>query len=117
MGALDKLTTVAANLLTTFGTNATLTSVTTGSYNTSTGTATPSESTSTVKVRMEPYRAYEIGGQVEAGDIRVLMAQEGNPTPAAGDLLTVGGDEYRVQEVWTTYATDNVALYELRVRR
>lgn len=116
MGTLDALTAVALSLHNKFGTAATLKQTTTGAYNPATGQA------STTVVDLEVfgvparYSTFELGDTIEEGDIRFTIAGDA-ATPDVDDTVTFGGDTYRVISVKAQYATDNVAYYELQLRR
>ena len=116
MGTLDALTQVALTLHNKFGTAAILRSTTTGAYDPATGQA--STTVTNIEVFGVPvaYNTMELGDTIEEGDIKFTVAGDA-ATPDIDDTLTFGGDTYRIVNVKAQYATDNVAYYELQLRR
>ena len=115
MGALDGLLSVSQSLHQTFGTSATLRRVARAAYDPATLTATETETDETVKVVFGKFRADEIAGPIEVGDLKCTMYV--TTAPLVGDRVLIGSDEYAIVMVGSQYATDEVAYYELALRR
>lgn len=122
-GALDTTArNTASRLLAKFGKAMTLTRAA-GTYDLATGTTTPG-TPQTASVNGYPDATYRKLGQtygaelVQAGDLDVMVAAKGLAfTPAPGDQLSWGSEVYKVQQVKPTYSGEQVALYNLLVRR
>lgn len=100
-----------------FGDNVTLTYNTAGSYSTSTGVATPTTSTATVKAMVESYTLDELNDFVERRDLRVTIPAAGLTVPKPDDTVTIGGDVYQIVSVRSHYADFLASSYTLQVRR
>ncbi len=114
---LNPLRRVADVMARTFGRDLTLTYVTPGTYSTSTGTATESTSTVTIRGVIEEYDELEVGGLIEQGDLKVTVAALGLTEPRFDDRVTIASVEYHVRGVEHLNVGTNAALYELQVRR
>ena len=115
MGALDALVGVSASLHGTFGRSVTIRRNATGAYDPATLTASSTPTDESVKAVFSQYRANELVGPIEAGDLRctVYTATE----PSVDDEIVDGSTVYKIVRVSSQYATDQVAYYELQVRR
>lgn len=116
MGTLDALTKVAKKLHAKFGTEVTLRQVTTGAYDPAIGTA--AETVTTVNISGVPaaYSDMEFGDTIKQGDLRLTIAGE-DATPTMDDEVEFGGNRYEIVDIKVQYATDDVAYYELQLRR
>lgn len=116
MGTLDALTKVALTLHNKFGTAATLKQTTTGAYNPATGAASVTVTDIEVFGVPSQYGTMELGDTIEEGDVRFTIAGDA-ATPTQDDTLVLGAETYRIISIKSQYATDDVAYYELQLRR
>ena len=107
---------LAKNLARTFGKTATLTYVTKGAYNTTTGVAATTTSTASVRIVIEGYANKE-EGLVEAGDIMLLIPAKGITEPKQDDKITIGSDVYHFVRVDSIWSGSQQALYRVWGRR
>lgn len=115
MGALDGLVRVSQGLHQTFGTNATLRRVARGAYDPATLSSAETETDETVKVVFGKFRADEIAGPIEMGDVKCSLYV--TTPPLVGDRVVIGSDVYAIVYVSSQYATDEVAYYDVALRR
>ena len=119
MTALDKTARRAAlSLIAKYGKSITLTTVTAGAYNPSTGVSTPTEVAATVKAIIEEYNGWAIANNlVEAGDKKVSIAASALAArPSPTDKLTIDGKIYTIVSVKAYSSGTQDALYELQAR-
>jgi len=119
MGLLDAPVLAAARtVLDLLGTAATLEIAEPGSYDTATGVASATPDKVAVKVRLESMKASASQG-IRVGDMLATIA--GNALvadPKTGDRLVVPGrGTFDVVDSKPVMATDEIAIYELQVRR
>jgi|GEM_PF-1549567 len=108
---------LALQLIRQFGEPATLTYVTRGSYDPATGTATKTSSAVEVSALVEHYRTHELGGTIQAGDLKVIVPAKDLTKPETDDRFTIGSRTYQVVNVKPVYSGELVAIYQLQVRR
>ncbi len=106
-------------LLTKYGRDVTLRTYTPGSYNTSTGTVSPSTSDATRKGALFDYgkgqeRVRET--LITAEDKRCLLDANGS-APQLKDHIVVGTDNYVIMSVGVINPAGTVALYDLMIRK
>lgn len=117
--ALDSsIAQIVVKVLTTMGITITI-DVDTVTNNQLTGTASISTSTYTVKATPpEAYAAHLVNGDsVQANDTRIFIAGVQSFTPVLNMRVTLGGLEHRVIRCTGVYSGDDVALWELQLRR
>lgn len=126
MSVLDgPLRAVAKNLARTFGREGTIEYVSTGGYNTTTGTAGQSTTSETVQGAVENYSSREIDGTtVLRGDLKWTIAAKDIDEPRPNDLVDFGEETPDGKRIrWTVvdphpvYSGEQVALYEVQLRR
>ena len=131
MGLLDgPLRSVAANLVGKFGKPVTVKYVATGTYDPATGSTTGgSYISANVRVVVGDAAQLARGGFGETGEVRMddlaltVAAQTfeaafgAAAVPATDDEITIDGSVYMVVQVKPTWSGEQVALYELQVRR
>lgn len=102
-----------------FGKSVTHSRVTPGTYNTATGTATPTTATQTLPAIIEEYKGAElVSGLVMSGDKKVSIAGAAFATPPKPtDTITIDGLAFTVVEVAAIYSGEDVALYVLKCRK
>lgn len=109
----------ADKLLDKFGKSITLTSVTEGSYDPTTGEMGAGTTTSTTHTAIiKDFKGIDfISGVVQAGDRKVMIAALGTPTPQPADKVTIDSEVYQVMSVRYVWSGELPALYELQVRK
>ena len=111
MGALAK------KLIDKFGTAATLTYVTTGTYNTTTRKATPSTTTASVHGTFRTYRLDELGDLIQAGDAEFIIPAKGLTAPRPKDTVTIASVVWQINRVGSVMSGDDEALFVLQLRK
>lgn len=97
--------------------DATLSKLTTGSYDVSTGAVSTSSSMSSLRVVIDKYDSQElINTSIESTDLKVL-AFFSAVVPTSGDTITVNTLVYKILKVSEHYVGSTVALYELQCRK
>jgi hypothetical protein len=110
MALSTSLRKTASKLMTKFGGEVTFRRVTTGAYNPTTGTATPSVATSTVRGVLEDVREREINDLIKSTDKKLtLAAADLSFEPAVSDQVTVGGRAMQIVQV-NKIEQDNTAI-------
>jgi len=108
---------VASKLMAKFGGEVTIRTVTTGSYNTTTGAITETTSDNQIRGVLDAVNAREVNELVQAGDKKLLVAAAdlaGVPTTV--DKVVISNVVHQVIRV-TTIEQDNTAItYELILR-
>lgn len=124
MGVLDgPLRSVSKQLLDQFGTSVTLKRETGGSYDTSSREVTGgSDESQTVSGTLDKYKARygqtADDGHIESGDRKLTIpALELDWVPEVGDQAVLEGHEFEVLDAHPVYSGDEVAVYELHLRR
>lgn len=94
----SEIAAMASEMLAEFGTSVSVSRVTPGSYDPSTGSnsAGTTETWATNGLRLEYADAEIDGQQVQRGDLRILLAVVTGLDPKSGDSLDIGGDVFRV---------------------
>lgn len=118
-GALDAVARkVSSQLITKFGATITLTRVTEGVYDPSTGSTTNTETPETIIGVVDEYKSYDfVNGLAVEGDKKVICACQDVAQPNLGDKLTVGGITYSILQIQSTTSGEQDALYTLQARR
>lgn len=121
MTALDtKLRATASSLLSKFGKSVTLTSLTSGAYDSSTRTTATTESNTTANAIIEDYNNGAIfvsGGLILMGDKKLTFAASDVSMPSPGDTVTIDSVVWSVKSVKETWSGEQVASYEVQVRK
>jgi len=109
----------ADKLIGKFGKSVTLTRVTEGTYDPSTGEMSGgSTTTETVAALVKDYNGIELlSGMVQAGDRKVKVAALNVSEPQINDTLTIDSLVYSVLAVKSIWSGEKVAIYELQVRK
>lgn len=88
----------------------------TSTYDPATGKLTPSFQSHSVRAGVREYTPREITGLVNFGDREVRLRAIDLPfTPAEGDTVVVGSQQFRVASINTLAAGNEEALHILRV--
>jgi len=114
---LNAIRPVALKVIQRFGKSFTLVYSTRGAYDPATGTAAATETTKSVKGIVEEYSQSEIGGVVQAGDVKITIPAEGLTEPQSDDRLRDGTDEYQVVHVEPIGSVTAPVLYQIQARR
>lgn len=120
MAALDaKARATALKLINKFGKPVTLTVVTEGTYDPSTGDISGgSTSVAVPKAIIEDFNGTEfISGQIEVGDRKVTIPASGFAEPRPNDTFTIGSDVYKIVSVETVWSGEQAAIYISQVRK
>ena len=108
---------VASKVVSKFGGDITVRIVTGGSYNTTTGAITESESDSTVKGVLSDISLREVNELIQAGDKRLLIAAAAVSTaPETKDRVVIGSVVHQVIQVNITEQANTAIVYELILR-
>ena len=117
MTLATSLRATASKLMAKFGGTATIRSVTTGTYNPVTGTASESISDTTVKGVVEDVNAREVNDLVQAGDRRLtIAAADVNAAPTTADKVVISSVVHQVIRVTTIEQDNQPITYELILR-
>lgn len=116
------LRSVSQKVIDKFGQSVTLRIVTAGSYDPSTRTASNTDADQTVNgIITKPSLGasqFSEAGAVRLGDRQVTIPAKNLTTvPDTSSLVVIDSKEYEVVEVNPVYSGDEVAIYELLVRR
>ena len=108
---------VASKLMSKFGGVATIRRVTTGAYNTSTGTVTETTADTAVRGVLEDVNLREANDLIQANDKRLLIAAAdiANP-PTTADEVLIGAITHQVITVRTIEQDNTPITYELILR-
>jgi len=117
MALADSLKKVSSKVITKFGGNVTVRYVTAGSYNTTTGAITESESDTTIKGILEDVNLREVNELVQAGDKRLTVAADDLATaPETKDRVIIGSVVHQIIRVETTEQDNTAITHELILR-
>ena len=117
MGLASGLQNVADKLTTAFGTSVSIRYVTTGVYNTTTGSVTTSNADTPVKGVLSDVNLREVNDLVEANDRRLLVAAKDlTIVPTTEDKVVIGSAVYQIIRVVTEVLQGSDITYELILR-
>ena len=117
MALAGSLRKTAAKLMSKFGGDATIRTVTTGAYNPTTGTASESTSDVTVKGVVEDVNAREVNDLVQASDRRLtIAAADVTAAPTTADKIVISSVVHQVVRVTTIEQDNQPITYELILR-
>lgn len=117
MALATSLRKVASKLMLKFGGEVTFRRITTGSYNTSTGVATPTAASTTVRGVLEDVNEREVNDLVKGTDKKLTVAAADlSFEPAVSDQVTVASRVMQTVQV-TKIEQDNTAIvFEIYLR-
>ena len=117
MALAGSLRKTATKLMSKFGGDVTLRTVTPGVYNPTTGTASEATSDASIKGVLQDVSAREVGDLIQAGDRRLtIAAADVNAAPTTADRIIINGVTYQVVRI-ATIEQDNLPItYELILR-
>lgn len=117
MGLASSLQKVANKVIGKLGGDVTVRIVTGGSYNTTTGAITESESDSTIKGVLSDVALREVNELVQAGDKRLMIAASAVTTaPETKDRIVIGSVVHQIIQVNTIEQANTAIAYELILR-
>ena len=117
MALSSSLRKVASKVVSKFGGDVTVRIVTGGSYNTTTGAITESESDSTVKGVLSDVSLREVNELIQAGDKRLLIAAAAVTTaPKTKDRVVISSVVHQIIQVNITEQANTAIVYELILR-
>ena len=108
---------VATKLMSKFGGDVTLRTVTPGIYNPTTGTASEATSDTSIKGVLQDVSAREVGDLIQAGDRRLtIAAADVNAAPTTADRLVIQGQVFQIVRIATIEQDNQPITYELILR-
>lgn len=108
---------LASTLLDQFGGDITLRRVTTGAYNTTTGSAAETVTDTALRGLLEGISLREVNDLVQAGDKRLTVAAADVPSaPTTADRIVIGSRNLQIIEVRTIEQDSEPITYELILR-
>jgi hypothetical protein len=117
MALATSLRKTASKLMLKFGGVATIRRVTTGAYNTTTGTVSETTADSTVRGVLEDVRLSEVNDLIQAGDKRLLIAAaDVSNAPTTADEVLISSVTHQIIEVRTIEQDNTPITYELILR-
>jgi hypothetical protein len=117
MALAGSLRKTATKLMSKFGGDVTLRTVTSGVYNTTTGTASEATSDATIKGVLEDVNVREVGDLIQAGDRRLtIAAADVSAAPTTADRVIISGVTYQVVRIATIEQDNQPITYELILR-
>lgn len=117
MALAGSLRKTATKLMSKFGGDVTLRTVTTGIYNPTTGTASEVTSDASIKGVLEDVNAREVGDLIQAGDRRlVIAAADVTAAPKTSDTLIIQGKVFQIVRIATIEQDNQPITYELILR-
>ena len=117
MALVDSLKKVSSKVITKFGGDVTVRIVTAGTYDTSDGTISETESDTTIKGILEDVNLREVNELVQAGDKRLTVAADDLTTaPETKDRVVISSVVHQIVRVETTEQDNTAITHELILR-
>jgi hypothetical protein len=117
MALAGSLRKAAVKLMSKFGGDVTLRTVTLGVYNPTTGTASETTSDVTIKGVLEDVNAREVNDLIRAGDRRLtIAAADVSAAPTTADRVIISSVAYQVVRIATIEQDNQPITYELILR-
>ena len=117
MALADSLARVASTIIGKFGGDVTIRLVTAGSYNTTTGVISQSNSDTDVKGILEDVALREVNELIQAGDKRLTVAADDFATaPETKDMVLINSVVHQIIAVQTTEQDNTAITHELILR-
>jgi hypothetical protein len=118
MALAGPLRKVASKLMAKFGGTATIRRVTTGAYNTTTGTVAETTSDVGVKGILEDVNLREVNDLIQATDKRLIVAafDLNGTVPKTSDEVIISGTTYQIVTIATIEQDNTPITYELILR-
>jgi len=116
MAVLDTpLRKAAQSVLRVFGQSVTFTDPGTATFDPATNTVVAGATATTVQAVVTEFSTRELGGVIQHGDRKVLVAASAI-TPTVAMALTIGDRRHDVVDVQAVYSGDQVAVYVVAAR-
>lgn len=115
MGLPEQLKALAVNQLNQWGADVSLKS-STYTFDPVAQSASDTPTMSTIKAILEAYKSREITGLIQAGDMKVTIANNGN-APSLNDIVTFDSTDWNIVNIETVLAKSIPVLYVLTVRK
>ena len=116
MTLAKSLRSVASKLTGKFGGDVTIQFVSLGSYNPTTGTATETITSETIKGVLEDVNASEVNDLVRGDDKKLTVAAKDTTTPGLDDKVLIGGVVHQIVRVETIEQDNEAIVYEIYLR-
>ena len=117
MALKSSLRKASSKVLKAVGGDVTIRRITTGSYNTTTGTLGETASDTTVKGFLEDINAREVNELVQSDDRRLTIAAGSlTYTPTTADRVVISSTVYQIIRVQTVEQDNTAITYELILR-
>jgi len=117
MALATSLRKTASKLMSKFGGSVTIRRVTTGGYNPTTGTATPSISDTTVKGVLEDVQQREVNDLIRSSDKKLtIAAADLSFEPAVSDQISVSGRVFQCIQVNRIEQDNTAIVFEIYLR-
>ena len=117
MSLSKSLESVAGKVINKFGGDVTIRYVTAGTYNTTTGAVTETESDTDIKGVLEDVNVREVNQLIQASDKRLTVAANDLATiPETKDRVVISSVVYQIIRVDTTEQANDPITYELILR-
>lgn len=117
MALSSSLRKTATKLLGRFGGDVTISRVTVGSYNATTGAVSPTTSTTIVKGVLEDVREREVNDLIKGNDKKLtIAAADLSYEPTVTDQVTIGGRVLQVIQVDKIEQDNTAIVYQLFLR-
>ena len=117
MALADSLRKVANKAITKFGGDITIQFVSLGSYNTTTGTASETITTATVKGVLEDVNASEVNDLVRGDDKKLTVAASAlSAVPGLDDKVVISNVTHQIVQVETIEQANQAIVYQLFLR-
>lgn len=117
MALATSLRKTASKLMSKFGGSVTIRRVTTGAYNPTTGTATPSTSDTTVKGVLEDVQQREVNDLIRSSDKKLtIAAADLSFEPAVSDQISVSGRVFQCIQVNRIEQENTAIVFEMYLR-
>jgi hypothetical protein len=117
MALADSLRKVANKAITKFGGDVTIQSVSLGSYNPTTGTATETITSETVKGVLEDVNGSEVNDLVRGDDKKLTVAASAlSAVPGLDDKVVISSVTHQIVQLETIEQTNQAIVYQLFLR-
>lgn len=117
MALATSLRKTASKLMSKFGGSVTIRRVTTGAYNPTTGTATPSTSDTTVKGVLEDVQQREVNDLIRSSDKKLtIAAADLSFEPGVSDQISVSGRVFQCIQVNRIEQENTAIVFEMYLR-
>lgn len=114
---MSKFTKACRSLVDKLGKTIEITNPGTSTYNPTTGqTSLTGSTTAQIKAAISSANQAKINAEVEMGDL-IALIKANDFTPDINSEVTINGNKYKALVVEELYAYEQIALYQLQLRR